>query len=64
VAQRVRASGAGTTLRPARLTPDRLRAAIYEARDRADGARRIRDAFKASGGPVAGVDAIERRLEP
>jgi MGT family glycosyltransferase len=61
VAQRVRASGAGTTLKPARLTPERLRAAILEARDRTDGARRVRDAFAAAGGPVAGADAIEQR---
>jgi MGT family glycosyltransferase len=63
VAQRVRASGAGTTIRPARLTPERLRAAIFEARDRVDGARRIRDAFRASGGPGAGADAVERSLQ-
>jgi MGT family glycosyltransferase len=62
VAQRVRASGAGTTLKPARLTPERLRAAILEARERTDGARRVRDSFAAVGGPVAGADAIERRM--
>lgn len=60
VAQRVRASGAGTILKPARLTPERLRSAILEARDHADGARRIGEAFHASGGAKAGADAIER----
>jgi MGT family glycosyltransferase len=63
VAQRVRASGAGTTIRSARLTPEGLRAAIFSARDRAEGARRIRDAFRACGGPAAGADAVERSLQ-
>lgn len=62
VAARVRASGAGTVLRPSRLTPDRLRAAIVEAADRTAGARRVQAAFAAAGGPVAAADAIERRL--
>jgi UDP:flavonoid glycosyltransferase YjiC (YdhE family) len=62
VAQRVVASGAGTTLKPARLTPQRLRAAVTAARDRTVGAHRIRDAFAAAGGPVAAADAIEHRL--
>ncbi|MEV0156537.1 nucleotide disphospho-sugar-binding domain-containing protein [Micromonospora sp. NPDC050686] len=61
VAQRVRASGAGTSVKPARLTPERLRSAILQARDCADGAHRIRDAFHASGGPQAAADAIEKR---
>jgi MGT family glycosyltransferase len=62
VAQRVRVSGAGTAVRPGRLTPERLRAAIEEARGRTPAARRIQQAFAAAGGPVAAADAIERRL--
>jgi UDP:flavonoid glycosyltransferase YjiC (YdhE family) len=59
VAQRVVASDAGTTLKPTRLTPDRLRAAITAAAGHTAGAARIRDAFAAAGGPVAAADAIE-----
>jgi UDP:flavonoid glycosyltransferase YjiC (YdhE family) len=62
VAQRVRASGAGTALRPSRLTPAALRAAILEAANRTAAAQRVRDAFAAAGGPVAAADAIEQRL--
>lgn len=62
VAQRVRASRAGTTLRPSQLTPERLRAAIEQARECTGGAQRIQRAFAAAGGPVAAAEAIERRL--
>jgi MGT family glycosyltransferase len=62
VAQRVRASRAGTTLRPSRLTPQRLRVAIEQARQHTAGAQRIQQAFSAAGGPAAAADAIERRL--
>jgi UDP:flavonoid glycosyltransferase YjiC (YdhE family) len=62
VARRVVTSGAGTTIRPSRLTPQRLRAAILGARERTAGAVRIRVAFAAAGGPVAAADAIEARL--
>jgi MGT family glycosyltransferase len=62
VAQRVRASCAGTTLRPSQLTAQRLRAAIEQARQRTAGAQRIQRAFAAAGGPVAAADAIEGRL--
>jgi MGT family glycosyltransferase len=62
VAQRVRASGCGTTIKPNRLTPERLRAAILAARDLASGARRVGNDLASAGGPVAAADAIEQRL--
>jgi UDP:flavonoid glycosyltransferase YjiC (YdhE family) len=63
VARRVVTSGAGTMLRPSRLTPQRLRAAILQARDRTASAQHVRDAFAAAGGPAAAADAIEQRLQ-
>jgi MGT family glycosyltransferase len=62
VARRVVTSGAGTMLRPSRLTSQRLRAAVLDARDRTAGAQHIRDAFAAAGGPVAAANAIEQRV--
>ena len=64
VARRVEVAGAGTRLPASRLRPDRLRAKVLEAIDRADGARRMAEAFAAAGGPPAAADAIERRLLP
>lgn len=63
VARRVEVAGAGTRLSARRLRPDRLLAAVRGARDRADGARRIADAFARAGGAPAGADALEALLE-
>lgn len=62
VARRVEVSGAGSRLPAKRLTPERLRAKVYEAMGRTEGARKIADAFSTAGGPVAASDAIERML--
>jgi UDP:flavonoid glycosyltransferase YjiC (YdhE family) len=53
---------AGTRLPARRLTPERLRAAVRQAIDRRDGARRIATAFAAAGGASAAASAIEDRL--
>jgi MGT family glycosyltransferase len=62
VARRVEVAGAGARLPARRLRPDRLRRKFQEARARADGARRIAQAFAAAGGAGAAADAIETRL--
>lgn len=62
VARRVEHSKAGTRLPARRLTPDRLRDAVTSARTMTDGARRVADGFRSSGGPSAGATAIEERL--
>jgi MGT family glycosyltransferase len=58
VARRVEVSGAGTRLPARRLSPARLRLAVRQAISRADGARRIAESFRATGGAAAAVDAL------
>ena len=60
VARRVEVAGAGTRLPARRLSPARLRAAVVRAMMRAEGARRVADAFRAAGGPAAAADAVEQ----
>jgi len=64
VARRVAESGAGVKLKPKRLTPERVRAAVREAialRPQAQAAgRRLR----AAGGPERFADAVEELAEP
>src|SRR5215813_5672259 len=62
IARRAEVAGAGTRLPASRLRPDRLRGKIHQAMARADGARRIADAFAAAGGAGAAADAVETRL--
>jgi MGT family glycosyltransferase len=62
VARRVEVAHAGTRLPASRLNPDRLRAKIKEAMTQTAGARRIADAYAATGGAEAAADAVERRL--
>jgi MGT family glycosyltransferase len=59
VARRVEVAGAGVRLPAARLTPERLRRAVYQAIDRRPGAERIAAAF-AVGGPSVAADALEQ----
>jgi MGT family glycosyltransferase len=59
VARRAEHCGGGTILRPKRLRPDRLRAAVEEAIERRPGAERIRDAFARAGGAEAAASALE-----
>ena len=62
VAARVVAADAGVRLRPAKLTPESLRAAVREAIGKADGARRVAAGYVAAGGAAAGVEALEGLL--
>lgn len=62
VARRVEVAGAGTRLPANRLRPDRLRGKIREAMAKADGARRIAQAFASAGGASAAAGAFEARL--
>jgi MGT family glycosyltransferase len=59
VARRVEVSGAGVRLPAHRLTPDRLRSAVYEAIGMRRGAERIAQAFADAGGTPAAADALE-----
>jgi MGT family glycosyltransferase len=62
VARRVEVSGAGSRLPASRLSPDRLRLKVREALTKAEGAKRVAQAFAAAGGPRAAADAFETRL--
>lgn len=62
VAARVVVSGAGVRLSPKRLTADRLRDAVREARTRREAAQRVAEGYVAAGGARAAADAIEGRL--
>ncbi len=59
VARRVEHCGGGTILRPKRLRPDRLHAAVEQAIECRAGAERIRDAFAQAGGAEAAAAALE-----
>ncbi len=58
-ARRAEVSGAGTMLPKARLTPERLREAVREARTRKAGAERVAAAFRAAGGTGRAVEVLE-----
>ncbi len=60
VARRVEVARAGVRLPARHLTPERLRAAVREARQFVSGARRIAAAFAAAGGAGAAADALQR----
>lgn len=62
VARRVEVSKAGTRLPAKRLTPERLKAKVYEAIRLTEGARKVAEAFSAAGGPVTASNAIEKML--
>ncbi len=62
VARRVEVAGAGTRLPAKSLRADRLRAKVREAMAKAEGARRIADAFAAAGGAAAAANAFEARI--
>jgi MGT family glycosyltransferase len=63
VARRVERAGAGVRLLPGKLTPQRLRQAVADARDRTAGAARIADAFHAAGGAQRAADVVEELSE-
>lgn len=62
VARRVERAGAGVRLNPKKLTPDRLREAVDQARDRADGAGRVAEAFRRAGGDSRAADLVEELI--
>jgi len=62
VAMRVELARCGTRLPAAKLTPQRLRAKVFEAMTMTEGARRVAAGFAATGGVVRGADLVERQL--
>ena len=63
VARRVEVSKAGTRLPAKRLTPERLKAKVYEAMSLTEGARQVGAVFSSAGGPMAASNAIEKMLK-
>ena len=64
VARRVEFARAGVRLPARRLSPQRLRASVEQARTLAPGAQRIADAFRTAGGPGAAADTLEGLTRP
>jgi MGT family glycosyltransferase len=62
VARRVEISGAGTRLDSNKLSAARLRESVAAAIELADGAKRISEAFAATGGAKTAANAVEDRL--
>lgn len=56
------AAGAGVQLQADEVTPERLRAAVDDARARAPRAAELRETVRASGGAVAAANAVERAI--
>lgn len=61
--RRVKEAGAGTMLPRGRLTPDRLRAAVAEARTRTPGAEDVAQGFRDAGGAAAAVPLLEGLID-
>lgn len=62
-ARRAEVSGAGVMLQKGKLTPERLRAAVREARRRAPAARRVAEGFRDAGGAPRGRELLEGLLD-
>ena len=62
-ARRAEVSGAGVMLPPARLTPERLRTAVRDARGRRSQAERVARAFREAGGAARAVALLEGLLD-
>ena len=62
VAMRVEVSGSGTRLPVKKLDATRLRTAVRQAMGCAEGARRVADGYRATGGVRAAADTIEARF--
>jgi MGT family glycosyltransferase len=60
VARRVEVANAGTRLPAQKLNATRLRAKVQLAMTKRDGARRVADGFRATGGAAAAAEAFER----
>jgi MGT family glycosyltransferase len=63
-ARRAVVADAGTMVPRTKLSPERLRAAVREARGRSDGAARVAEGFRAAGGPARAVELLEGLLAP
>lgn len=59
VARRVEEANAGTRLPARKLTPERLRAHVRLAMTKRDGAQRVADGYRKTGGPQTAADAVE-----
>jgi MGT family glycosyltransferase len=59
IARRVEVAGAGTRLPAWRLSAARLRAAVRVAMTKREGARRVAEGYRATGGAAAAADAFE-----
>jgi MGT family glycosyltransferase len=57
-ARRVLRCGAGTVVRPSKLSPERVRNAVREARSCAAGARAVAEGFAAAGGAHRAADLL------
>ncbi len=62
VARRVEVAGAGVRLPAGRLKPTRLRDAVRAAMACAEGAKRVAESYRATGGPGTAADAVEALL--
>ncbi|MCV7198061.1 nucleotide disphospho-sugar-binding domain-containing protein [Mycobacterium angelicum] len=62
VARRVVASRSGTRLPARKLTAERLKDQVLQAMSMSDGAQRVAEGFRSTGGVARGADLIERRL--
>jgi MGT family glycosyltransferase len=62
VARRVEVSGSGTRLPAGKLDAERLRDAVREAMGCAEGARRVAEGYRATGGVSRAADTIEARF--
>lgn len=62
VGRRVDVAGAGTMLSAKKLSPERLRAAVAEARTKSAGAQRVAAGYEATGGAETGAIALEAQI--
>ena len=62
VARRVEVARCGTRLPAKKLSPTRLRTSVREAMTMTDGAQRVAEGFRATGGSARGADLFEQRV--
>ncbi|AKU97645.1 Zeaxanthin glucosyl transferase [Labilithrix luteola] len=63
VARHVEVAGAGVSLDPKRLSPERLRAAVREARKRKEGAALVAEGFARAGGAPRAATEVEALMQ-
>jgi UDP:flavonoid glycosyltransferase YjiC (YdhE family) len=64
VARRVVVADAGVQLSARRLSPERLRRAVAQARGKAGGAQRVAEGFRAAGGSSRAAAVVEALMRP